>query len=247
MSLRQLAAQRPVLAAIVCAAAQFLLTILILKVGFTLAPPEAIGKVKLLAFASTIILPLVLTHALGLWREVGFDLRKLRPAPIFIASLLSCALFLWKGVHPREHSTFAGETLMQFVNAFGEELLFRGVIFALLLSQPRWKAIVLNGVLFGSMHLIHGYMDGNWQAALWQAGVTSVAGMMFTAVRYGSGSLWLTILLHMFLNLSILFSNVELAGGPTAILMERLATVFQLVLAAYVVIVGTRRVALARA
>jgi len=32
---------------------------------------------------------------------------------------------------------------MQFVNTFGEELLFRGVIFAILLSQPKWKAIAL--------------------------------------------------------------------------------------------------------
>lgn len=238
MSLRQLAAQRPVLAAVACAASQFLLTILILKVGFTLAPPEAAGKVKLVAFASTVVLPLALAHVLGLWLQLGFEIGKVRPAPVFIVSLASCALFLWQGVHPREHTSFAGESLMQFVNAFGEELLFRGVIFALLLSQPRWKAIVLNGLLFGAMHLIHGYMDGNWQAALWQAGVTSIAGMMFTAVRYGSGSLWLTILLHMFLNLSILFSNVELAGGPMAILMERIATVFQLALAGYVIVAG---------
>lgn len=32
---------------------------------------------------------------------------------------------------------------MQVVNAFGEELLFRGVIFAILLSQSKWKAIAL--------------------------------------------------------------------------------------------------------
>jgi len=144
------------------------------------------------------------------------------------------------GVHPQARGSLASESLMQGVNAFGEELLFRGVIFALLLGLPRWKAIGLSGVLFGSMHLIHGFMDGNWKAALLRSAITAMAGMMFAAVRYGTGSLWLTILLHMLLNLSMLFSNLEPAAGPTALLVvQRLANVFELALAAYVVVKGT--------
>jgi membrane protease YdiL (CAAX protease family) len=242
MSPRQIAEQRPVLTAVFCAGFQFLLTILILKGGMAFAPPEAFGKVKLVAFASTVILPLLLAHAFGLWRRVGFDFDKARPAPIFLVSLLSAALFLSMGVHPQEHGSIGGEMLMQFVNAFGEELLFRGVIFAILLTLPRWQAIALNGLLFGCMHLIHGYMDGNWQAALAQAGITSIAGMMFTAVRYGTGSLWLTILLHMILNLCMIYSNIAIAAGPTALFIaQRLANVFELGLTAYVIAKGTPR------
>jgi hypothetical protein len=72
MSLRSFAIQRPVLSAVTCAALQFLLTILILEAGMAFLPHEAFGKVKLVAFASTILLPLWLTHALGLWKRVGF-------------------------------------------------------------------------------------------------------------------------------------------------------------------------------
>jgi membrane protease YdiL (CAAX protease family) len=242
MSLRHITEQRPVLAAIFCAGLQFLLTILILKAGMAFAPPEAFGKVKLVAFASTVILPLFLTQAFGLWRRVGFDADKVRPAPLFLVSLLSAALFLSMGVHPQERGSIVDALLMQFVNAFGEELLFRGVIFAILLRLPMWQAIVLNGVLFGSMHLIHGYMDGNWQVALTQAAITSAAGMMFTAVRYGTGSLWLTIFLHMILNLCMIYSNIAIAAGPSALFaVQRLANVFELALAAYVVMKGTRR------
>jgi hypothetical protein len=103
MSLRHIAEQRPVFAAVFCAGLQFLLTILILKAGMAFAPPEAFGKVKLLAFASTVILPLLLAQAFGLWRRVGFDAGKVRPAPLFMVSLLSAALFLSMGVHPQEH------------------------------------------------------------------------------------------------------------------------------------------------
>jgi membrane protease YdiL (CAAX protease family) len=239
MSLPSWAARRPVLIAVGCAALQFALTIAILKAGMTFAPPAMFGKVKLVAFASTVLLPLALVQVLGLWRAVGFEWSKVRAAPVFLLSLLTCVPFLALGVHPQEHGSLAGETLMQFVNAFGEELLFRGVIFALLLALPRWQGIVLSGVLFGSMHLIHGYMDGSWPAAISQALVTSMAGMMFAAVRYATGSLWLVVALHMLLNLSMIYSNIEYAAGPGALYaVERLVNVIEVLLAGYVVLRG---------
>ncbi len=242
MSPPRFVTRRPIAAAASCAAAQFLLTIGILLAGRAWASPETFGHIKLIAFASTVVFPLLLVQAFGLWRQVGFDLEKVRPAPVFLVSLLSAALFLAMGVRPQEHGSFGAELIMQFVNAFGEELLFRGVIFALLLTLPLWQGIALSGVLFGSMHLIHGVMDGNWSAALWQAAVTSMAGMMFAAVRYRTGSLWLAILLHMTLNLCMIYSNVEAGAGPAALLVvERLANVFELALAAYVIMAGRRQ------
>ena len=80
--------------AIACAVGQFLLTIAILKFGFTLAPPEAHGKVKLVAFASTILYPLALAHSFGLWKRLALGLDRIRPAPFFLASLSTAALFL---------------------------------------------------------------------------------------------------------------------------------------------------------
>jgi uncharacterized protein len=236
VSLRRIAARSPLFTALCCAGSQFLITVLILKAGIAFFPREAFGKVKLVAFASTVLVPLLLVQALGLWRRVGFETDRIRPSPIFLVSLLSCALFLSMGVSAAGLASFAGESLMQFVNAFGEELLFRGVIFAILLTLPRWQAIAVSGVLFGSMHLIHGFMDASFRAALLQAAITSMAGMMFAAVRYATGSLWLTILLHMLLNLAMLHSKVDVAGGPTAMLVvERLANAFELALAAYVI------------
>jgi membrane protease YdiL (CAAX protease family) len=136
MSLTKIAAQRPVLTAVLCAVSQFLITMLILMAGKTLAPPEAFGKIKLIAFASTVILPLLLAHAFGLWKQVGFEIGKIKPAPIFLVSLLFVVMYLSMGVHQRPHSDIGGDVLIQFINAFGEELLFRGVIFAILLCLP---------------------------------------------------------------------------------------------------------------
>jgi len=238
--------ETPVSFAIACAVGQFLLTILILKFGFSLAPPEAYGKVKLLAFASTIVYPLVLAHAFGLWKRLALGLGRIRPEPVFLASLSTAALFLPWGLRSADGGKILSDLTIQLFNAFGEELLFRGVIFALLLSLPVWRAIVLNGLLFGAMHLIHGFMGTDWKTACWQMLVTSIAGMMFTAVRYRSGSLWLCVVLHMVLNLCMMYSKVHDIAASTAFLVERAANVIELALAAWVVF-GARRAASAPA
>ena len=236
MSLRQAAARRPILAAIICAGLQFIVTTAILKAGMAYAPAAAFGKVKLLAFASTVILPLALVHSLGMWREVGLSLRESRSSNVFFASMLLCVLFLGMGVHVTPQRPLGTEVLIQLINAFGEELLFRGVLFVILLSLPRWQAIVVSGVLFGGMHLIHGFMDGNWQYAAWWALATCLSGMMFAAVRYSTGGLWLTIVLHMALNLSKIYSNIEPAAGAGAlVLAERLAYGVEFAVVAWVI------------
>jgi membrane protease YdiL (CAAX protease family) len=233
--------ESPVPFAIACALGQFLLTIAILKFGFSLAPPEAYGKVKLIAFASTIIYPLVLAHAFGLWPRLALGLGRIRPEPVFLASLSTAALFLPWGLRSADGGKVLSDFTIQLFNAFGEELLFRGVIFALLLSLPVWRGIVLNGLLFGAMHLIHGFMDTDWKTAFWKMLVTSVAGMMFSAVRYRSGSLWLCVILHMALNLCMIYSKVQGASESTVFMVERAANVIELAIAAWV-IVSARRV-----
>jgi membrane protease YdiL (CAAX protease family) len=234
MKLRQFAERYPILCATLCAALQFALTMLILKVGKTYVPPQAYGKVKLLAFASTVLLPLLLVQLFGMWRLIGFGAGK--ASPFLVACLLPVAMFASMGVRLPE-AGLGGDLAIQLFNAFGEELLFRGVIFVILLRLPQWQAIVLNGLLFGSMHLIHGYMDGNWAHAFQWAIMSSCAGMMFAAARYRVASLWWLVALHMVLNLASMYSNVELVAGPVVNQMVQYATkVVEVVLALYVMV-----------
>lgn len=242
MPFRQAADRHPLVAAILCAALQFGVTLLILEAGKAYAPPAAWGKVKLVAFASTVIMPLLLTQMLGLWRAVGLGADRLRPPPFFYACFVPVLMFAALGVRLDARPDVGGEVLMQFVNAFGEELLFRGVIFALLLRLPVWQAIVVNGLLFGAMHLMHGSMDGDWPRAIVWALMSACAGMMFTAARYRTGSLWLLVLLHMVLNLASIYSNVEFVAGPEInVLMQRATKVVELALAAWVMVGAARR------
>jgi len=186
-------------------------------------------------------LPLALVHALGLWRSIGLGFDGTKPAFFFIG-LLVCVPNLVAGLDLHARDSIAGEALMQFVNAFGEELLFRGVIFALLVRLVPWQALLLNGVLFGAMHLIHGVMDGDWAAAMHQALVTTAGGLLFVSIRQRTCSLWCAIVLHMLVNLSVIFSNVEPAMGEAAtVIVQRIAIAIELALAAWVAWTAPRR------
>ena len=239
MKLRQFAERHPIVCATLCAALQFGLTILILNLGKAYAPPQAYGKVKLLAFASTVLVPLLMVQLFGMWREIGFGLGK--ASPFFAACFLPVAMFASMGVR-LPGAGLGGDLIIQLLNAFGEELLFRGVIFVILLRLRQWQAIVINGLLFGSMHLIHGYMDGNWTHACQWALMSAMAGMMFTAARYRVATLWWLVLLHMVLNLASMYSNVEVVAGPVVNQMVQYATkAVELVLALYVMVTANRR------
>ena len=206
---RQPRDRHPVVAATCCALLQFVLTLGILLVGKALLPHEQFGKVKLVAFASTLLLPIVLAQLLGLWRNIG--LGRPRAWLFTFVALMTCVPFLTLGLRVPPDTTIAGAFTIQAINAVAEELLFRGVIFALLIRLPVGRALLINGVLFGAMHLLHGVMDGDWAAAGHQALITVLGGLLFAALRAETGSLWPPILVHMLLNLSVIFSNGEAA------------------------------------
>ena len=220
--LRSLADRHPVVAAVACAAVQFLVTVAILLAGKSLVPPEQFGKIKLLAFASTLIVPLAFAQMLGLWRDLG--LQRFRLTALFAASLLVCVPYLLLGLRVPTDTSVTGALSIQAVNAFAEELLFRGVIFALLIRLPLGRALLINAALFGAMHLLHGIMDGNWAAAGHQALVTILGGLVFAAVRADTDSLWPPIILHMLLNLSVIFSNSEAAKAAGTLLFADTAS-----------------------
>jgi len=158
-------------------------------------------------------------------------LQRFRVTPFFAASLLVCVPFLLLGLRVPEGSSIAGTVSMQAVNAFAEELLFRGVIFALLIRVPLARALLINGLLFGAMHLMHGFMDGDWAAAGHQALMTILGGLAFAAVRAETGSLWPPIILHMLLNLSVIFSNGEAArAAGTLTIADTVSRTLQLFL-----------------
>lgn len=84
------------------------------------------------------------------------------------------------------------------VTAGFEEFAFRGVLFALLvLVMPVRRAAIVQAALFGLWHVLPTHGPGStWADVALAVGFTSVAGIVFAALRWRSGSVIAPLLLH---------------------------------------------------
>lgn len=106
----------------------------------------------------------------------------------------------------RLHSVSSVEVVRIVVaTGFGEELLFRGVIYGLVLRDSRRAAVVLSSSSFGLWHLVDAYNDvsSTWPLPVQVAFVTGtlllmtlVAAVVFAPLRDKTGRIWSPALLH---------------------------------------------------
>lgn len=84
---------------------------------------------------------------------------------------------------------------------FVEELLFRGVVGDALIHHYGtsragiWKACAVGGLIFGLAH-VSNLVGAAVLGVMIQTVVAAVLGMLFVAIYYRTGSLWICILLH---------------------------------------------------
>ncbi len=82
-----------------------------------------------------------------------------------------------------------------------EELVFRGIIAETLIAhygtdyKGVWKATAVGGVIFGVAHLTNIFSASPFGVII-QVLVAGVIGMLFAAIYYRTGNLWICILLH---------------------------------------------------
>lgn len=136
----------------------------------------------------------------------------------------------------------------QFVNAFMEESIFRGLMLPQFLRRFRfWQANILQAFLFGLAHLVWPLMS--WlrgqvtpAEALSQAAVlltfTTVGGLIFGYLYYRTNSLWTAVFAHLIDNSAALYFHIQTAKSPNAetdILMLASLGFISLVLLAWIV------------
>ncbi len=82
-----------------------------------------------------------------------------------------------------------------------EEIAFRGIIAQTLIEHygtdyfGTWKATIISGIIFGVAHMSN-IFSAQAFGVLVQVAVASVLGMLFAAIYFRTGSLWICILLH---------------------------------------------------
>lgn len=137
------------------------------------------------------------------WRFVGLVGRDQKPAVrwivvLFVLQFLTLALYAL--VSSTEWTGGTGRMAFVLVNvafvAFNEEVLFRGFLWG---STGGWspvKRILFVSALFGLFHLGNLLGGDALTATLMQVVFTFLAGILDAVIRYGTGSLWPTILTH---------------------------------------------------
>ena len=134
------------------------------------------------------------------WRDLGLERAPaLRSLPLlwlpYLYILGALALAATQGPPPLTL------LLLLLVNTFfvglSEELMFRGVLLqALRGSMAIWPAVLLTSLLFGGVHSLNVFVTGDLAAALLQSSAAFLSGLLFTAIRLRTGSLWPAVVTH---------------------------------------------------
>ena len=87
-----------------------------------------------------------------------------------------------------------------------EEFFGRGVMAELLLrrygatKEGVWKAVIISGVLFGAAHLSN-LFGAEPVGVLVQCVIAGMMGMAFAAIYFRTGNIWVTVVLHAFVDI----------------------------------------------
>ena len=99
-----------------------------------------------------------------------------------------------------------------------EELVFRGVIAEILFHKfgtnkvGIWKAVLLSGVFFGAIHLSNIIYAPSIGVIVQVIGA-GISGMLFTAIYYRSGNIWVTVIIHTYIDMAALILSGFFGNG----------------------------------
>lgn len=132
---------------------------------------------------------------------------------------ICCALIhgdikLYFEASPRQIPLFLFALVSVFIQSSSEELWCRGFLYERFHARyPLWVAIVVNGVLFGVLHVFN---DG---ASVLSVVMIAVSGISYSLLRWYSGSIWIVIGAHTAWN----FTQNILFGLPNSGIVSELS------------------------
>ncbi|MDZ4373712.1 MAG: type II CAAX endopeptidase family protein [Phenylobacterium sp.] len=103
-----------------------------------------------------------------------------------------------------------------FFVGISEELMFRGFLFRGLIERLSfWITFWLSSLMFGMVHTLNGFITGDFNAAIIQAGSAFLSAIFFLAVRLRTASLYPGILLHWTWDLAVITLGLSLAANAS--------------------------------
>ena len=189
-------------------------------------------------FSAFFLLVIAVTKS---WRFVGLVGRDQSPAirwivAIFVVLLIIQLLYFgaaWVGYNGAQGAVAIILVNIAFV-AFNEEVLFRGFLWGATPHMTPTKRILFVTILFALFHLVNGFTGQSWGSTLFQVGIVGVSSIMDAVIRYGTGSLWPTIILHFLWDSSGLLGKgtiADVAGPVIQILITTIGLISLIVVA----------------
>lgn len=158
-------------------------------------------------------------------KTAGIKKCLLVPLPVllfdFLALIIQILIFSGDSPVPSIDRTLTF-LLSNFLIGFAEEVLFRGVVSTTLLEffgterDGIFKACFLSSLFFGLMHLTN-YSGGNPTGVIMQVLATFGSGVLYCAIYFRTGNLWLLIFIHALEDIYAGVSELFSTGGTEGI------------------------------
>lgn len=162
----------------------------------------------------------------GLRREAGFNRPLKRNLRLLWFPLFVGALTLSGGVFVSGPDALVSAFLVVLVAAFGQELLFRGLLWRALVPAGPVAATAITSALAGALVLGRAATDGPWPEAVRLTALAVCGGFTYGALRWRTASIWPVLLLHAAFAFAVDVSTVGALAYRITMLLSTLGFVF---------------------
>jgi uncharacterized protein len=196
-------------------------------------PPVGLGLILSdLKSSDTLFWALATLLALGLlvwtgwWREAGFTrASQWRHLRLLLFPLLVSALTLSGGVFGSGPASLASAFLTALVATFGEEIVFRGLLWRALMPAGPVRAVILTSLLSCLLVLGRNATEGPWPEAVRLMALTFCGGFTWGALRWRTTSIWPVILIHTIFAFAVGIATLGTFTYPIMMLLSTLGFV----------------------
>jgi membrane protease YdiL (CAAX protease family) len=196
-------------------------------------PPVGLGLIlsnmrnpDTLLWALATVLALGLLVWTGWLREAGFNrMSKWRNLRLLLFPLLVCALTLSGGLFGSGPASLVSAFLSAFIAAFGEEIVFRGLLWRAIAPAGPVRAVILTTLLSGLLVLGMTATKSPWPEAVRLTALTICGGFTYGALRWRTTSIWPVILVHTAFAFAVSIATLGTATYPLMMLLSTLGFV----------------------
>jgi uncharacterized protein len=179
-----------------------------------------------LFWAMATVLALGLLVWTGWLGEAGFNrISQWRNLRLLLFPLLVCVLTLSGGLFGSGPASLVSAFLTALVAAFGEEIIFRGLLWRALAPAGVVRAVILTTLLSGLLVLGMTATEGPWPEAVRLTALAFCGGFTYGALRWRTTSIWPVILVHTAFAFAVSIATLGAVTYPLMMLLSTLGFV----------------------